>query len=169
MTLSPTNARLPLILRSSWSNCAESIRALDTATRVAIESSRSVIDGDAATAAWASAYEAPVWDGTPVWIHTDLLRPNLLVDRGRLCAVIDFGGVGVGDPAADVIAAWSVFSQRGRATFRDALDVDDGTWKRARGYALHQALMIIPYYAETNPRFVAMAKRTVEQVLADRG
>jgi aminoglycoside phosphotransferase (APT) family kinase protein len=143
------------------------LHALDAPTRMAIESSRRVIDSDAAAAAWASALEAPAWDGTPVWIHTDLLRPNLLVDRGRLCAVIDFGGVGVGDPAADVIAAWSVFSQSGRATFRGALDVDDGTWNRARGYALHQAVLIIPYYAETNPGFVALAKRTVEQVLAD--
>jgi aminoglycoside phosphotransferase (APT) family kinase protein len=121
------------------------LRELDATTRVAIEASGSVIDGDAA--AWASALEAPIWDRTPVWIDTDLLRPNLLVDRDRLCAVIDFGGVGVGDPAADLIAAWSVFGQSGRATFRGALDVDDGTWNRARGYALHQALLIIPYYA----------------------
>jgi aminoglycoside phosphotransferase (APT) family kinase protein len=142
------------------------LRELDAATRVAIEASRGVIDSDAAAAAWARALEAPLWDGTPVWIHTDLLRPNLLAYRGRLWAVIDFGGVGVGDPAADVIAAWSVFGQRGRATFRGALDVD-GMWNRARGYALHQAALIIPYYAETNPAFVALAKRTVEQLLAD--
>jgi aminoglycoside phosphotransferase (APT) family kinase protein len=143
------------------------LRDLDAATRVAIEASRGVIDSDAAAAAWASALDAPVWDGTPVWIHTDLLRPNLLVDRGRLCAVIDFGGVGVGDPAADVIAAWSVFSQSGRAAYRNAIGVDDGTWNRARGYALHQAVLIIPYYIETNPGFVTLAKRTVEEVLAD--
>jgi aminoglycoside phosphotransferase (APT) family kinase protein len=143
------------------------LRELDAATCVAIESSRGVIDSDAAAAAWASALEAPAWDGTSVWIHTDLLRPNLLVGGGRLCAVIDFGGVGVGDPAADVIAAWSVFSHTGRATFRGALDVDDGTWNRARGYALHQAVLIIPYYSETNPVFVTLAKRTVEEVLAD--
>ena len=101
------------------------------------------------------------------WIHSDLLRPNLLVRDGRLCAVIDFGGIGVGDPAADVIAAWSVFGSPGRARFRAALGVDDGTWNRARGFALHQAAMIIPYYRVTNPGFVALAKRTVEQVLLD--
>ena len=143
------------------------LRQLDAVTREAIESGRGVIDGDAATAAWERALDAPAWKGTPVWIHTDLLRSNLLVHDGRLRAVIDFGGVGVGDPAADVIAAWSVFSHTGRAVFRDALDVDGGMWNRARGFALHQAAMIIPYYAETNPRFVALAKRTVEQVLAD--
>jgi aminoglycoside phosphotransferase (APT) family kinase protein len=143
------------------------LRELDALTRAAIEAARGVIDGAATTAAWERALEAPAWNGTPVWIHTDLLRPNLLVQGGRLRAVIDFGGVGVGDPAADVIAAWSVFGQTGRATFREALDVDDGTWNRARGFALHQAAMIIPYYGETNPAFVALAKRTVAEVLAD--
>ena len=143
------------------------LRELDAVTRAAIESSRDTIDSYAAAAAWESALEAPPWDGTPVWIHTDLLKPNLLVDGGRLCAVIDFGGVGVGDPAADVIAGWSVLGHIGRATFRRALDVDDGTWSRARGYALHQAVLIIPYYSETNPGFVALAKRTVDEVLAE--
>jgi hypothetical protein len=66
-----------------------------------------------------------------------------------------------------VIAAWSVFGNTGRRVFRDALDVDDGMWNRARGFALHQAGMIIPYYGETNPEFVALAKRTIEEVLAD--
>jgi aminoglycoside phosphotransferase (APT) family kinase protein len=143
------------------------LRELDAVTRVAIESARGVIDSDAATAAWEHALDAPAWTGPPAWIHTDLLRPNLLVHGGRLCAVIDFGGVGIGDPAADVIAAWSVFGLTGRGVFRGALDVDDGTWNRARGFALHQAAMIIPYYGVTNPEFVALARRTVEAVLAD--
>ncbi len=143
------------------------LRELDAVTRTAIESGRGVIDSDAATAAWERALEAPAWVGTPTWIHTDLLRPNLLVRGGRLAAVIDFGAVGVGDPAADVIAAWSVFRHTGRAVFRDALAVEDGTWNRARGFALHQAALIISYYAETNPGFVSLAKRTVEEVLAD--
>ena len=140
---------------------------LDAMTRTAIDSARGVIDSEAAMAAWEGALEAPAFHGTPVWIHTDLLRPNLLVRDGRICAVIDFGGVGVGDPAADLIAAWSVFSHTGRGSFRGGLDVDDDTWNRARGFALHQAAMIIPYYAQTNPRFAALAKRTVEEVLAD--
>ena len=81
-------------------------------------------------------------------------------------AVIDFGGVGMGDPAADVIPAWAVFGPAGREVFRRALEVDDGVWERARGYALHQAAMIVPYYARTNPGFVVLARRTIEQVLA---
>jgi aminoglycoside phosphotransferase (APT) family kinase protein len=143
------------------------LRELDAVTRAAIRSAADTFDSDAATAAWERALQAPAWNGTPVWIHTDLLRSNVLVRDGRLCAVIDFGGVGVGDPAADVIAAWSVLGPGGRGVFRDALDVDDGTWDRARGFALHQAALIIPYYRETNPGFVAPAERTLEEILAD--
>jgi len=145
------------------------LRELDAATRAAIDSLPNVIGRDAATAAWECALRAPAWHGTPVWIHTDLLRSNLLVAGGRLSAVIDFGAAGIGDPAADVIAAWSVFGRAGRETFRAALGVGDGTWNRARGFALHQAVLIIPYYAETNPVFAAAAQRTVGEILADAG
>ena len=102
-----------------------------------------------------------------MWIHTDLLRPNLLVRNGRLSAVIDWGGAGIGDPASDVIAAWSVFNAIGRREFRETLGVDDETWRRARGYALHQAAMIIPYYRSSNPAFVLAAVRTVQKITSD--
>ena len=140
---------------------------LDAATRTSITASAGAIDVRAALAAWESALQAPVWDGQPVWIHADLLRPNLLVAGGRLRAVIDFGSAGVGDPATDVIPAWAVFGPAGRAAFRDALDLDDGTWHRARGIALTQAAALIPYYAVSNPAFAALGQRTVEQVIAD--
>jgi aminoglycoside phosphotransferase (APT) family kinase protein len=142
------------------------LRELAADTRVAIEAARGVIDSDAAAESWERALEAPGWDGSgPVWVHADLLRPNVLVEGGRLRAVLDFGAAGVGDPAADVIAAWSIFGERGREIYRQALDVDVATWERARGFALHQAAMIVPYYRDSHPAFVAQAKRTVEQVL----
>jgi aminoglycoside phosphotransferase (APT) family kinase protein len=140
---------------------------LDAGTRTAIAASADVIDGAAALAAWESALRSPAWDGRPVWIHADLLRPNLLVADGCLRAVIDFGSAGVGDPATDVIPAWAVFGPAGRAAFRDALGVDNGTWRRARGIALHQAAALIPYYSVSNPAFAALGQRTVEQVIAD--
>jgi aminoglycoside phosphotransferase (APT) family kinase protein len=111
---------------------------------------------------------APVWDGAPVWVHADLLRPNVLVNRGKVVAVIDFGMAGAGDPAGDVIAAWTVFGRVGRAVYRDVLGVDDATWRRARGYALFQ-VSGIAYYRETNPGFAALARRTVREVLAEFG
>jgi aminoglycoside phosphotransferase (APT) family kinase protein len=101
------------------------------------------------------------------WIHGDLLRPNLLVDDGRLVAVIDFGGFGIGDAATDLIPAWSVFGPAGRSTYRDALDVDEGTWRRGRGIALSQAAFVIPYYPKSNPRFVELSVQAIEQIIDD--
>jgi aminoglycoside phosphotransferase (APT) family kinase protein len=140
---------------------------LDEWTRAAVLEAGDLLDTAAVLAAWDRALEVPAFAGEKVWIHTDLLRPNLLVQGGRLAAVIDFGAVGVGDPAADVIAAWTVFGAAGRARYREALDVDDATWERSRGYALTQAALIVPYYRETNPAFTASAQRTIGEVLAD--
>jgi aminoglycoside phosphotransferase (APT) family kinase protein len=140
---------------------------LDEMTRTAIRSAGDQLDRGRTMAAWEEALASPAWDGVAVWHHCDLLPPNLLVDDGRLTAVLDFGSVGVGDPALDVVPAWSVFDAHARMTFRTGLEVDAGTWARARGYALHQALLIIPYYAKTNPGFVDMALRTVRSVLDD--
>jgi len=106
----------------------------DPGVRAAIAASRGMIDTDAVTAAWDAALEAPGWYGPPVWVHGDLSRPgNLLVVGGRLSAVIDFGGLSVGDPACELIAAWSLFSGGSRETFRAALPVDYATWARGRG------------------------------------
>jgi aminoglycoside phosphotransferase (APT) family kinase protein/predicted MFS family arabinose efflux permease len=145
------------------------LRELDDVTRDAIASASGAIDTHAASAAWDTCLRAPEWQGAPVWRHCDLIPPNLLLQDGRLAAVLDFGGAGIGDPAIDIVPAWAAFGEKGRDRFRSALDVDDGTWARARGLALHQALLIIPYYAETNPGFVVVAKRTVREVLADLG
>lgn len=125
------------------------------------------VDLRAATAAWEAACAAPRWDREPVWLHGDLLPGNLLVENGRLSAVIDFEALAVGDPACELMAAWAIFAPDVRGTFRSALEVDDATWERGRGWALWQGLSAIPYYRDTNPRFAAEARHTVNEVLAD--
>jgi aminoglycoside phosphotransferase (APT) family kinase protein len=98
----------------------------DAATREAIAQLDGVVDGPAVTAAWEAALLAPTWQRPGVWIHGDLLSGNVLVDgRGRLSAVIDFGCMAVGDPACDVMAAWTLFQAEGREAFRSAIEVDD--------------------------------------------
>ena len=144
------------------------LRELDAGTRAGIEEAGDDIDHDAVLAASDLALEAPPSDGAArAWIHAGLLPPNLLVGGGRLRAVIDFGAAGAGDPAADLIAAWSVFGPAGREVFRDAPGAGDGDWDRARGVALHQAVRLIPYYRVTNPGMAALGRRTAGQVLAD--
>ncbi|ABU60247.1 aminoglycoside phosphotransferase [Roseiflexus castenholzii DSM 13941] len=139
----------------------------DPSTRQAITALDGMIDARLATVVWEDALRTPVWDCAPVWFHGDLLPGNLLFWQGRLHAVIDFGTLGVGDPACDLMVAWNLFSRDGRKLFRDALGVDEATWARGRGWALSQALIFIPYYLYTNPIGVSCAQRTIEEVLAD--
>lgn len=139
----------------------------DTDTRRAISALQGMLDVDAVTQAWEAALHAPQWDRAPVWFHGDLLPGNLLIEGGRLSSVIDFGGLGVGDPACDLMIAWSLFSGENRDTFRAALEVDDATWARGRGHALSQALIFIPYYLDTNPVGVRSAWRAIDGVLSD--
>lgn len=143
------------------------LRQLDALTYDAIMQAGTSIDEPKALAAWVQCREAPVWDGRRSWIHADLLPMNLLVEGGRIAAVIDFGSAGAGDPAFDLIPAWTVFGPEGRAAYREAAKADPGDWERARGYALHQAALIIPYYRHTFPAFAEMARKTVAQVLLD--
>lgn len=146
------------------------LRRRDEMTRTAIASLGRAIDSEAVTAAWEAALRAPEWGRSPVWIHGDLDRRNILVEQGRLCGVIDFGCLGVGDPACDVMAAWKLLSPAARAIFRTALSVDEATWRRSRGWALSQALMALSYYSEeTNPILVLEAQRWMTEILGDRG
>lgn len=139
----------------------------DAATRAAIDALGETIDGGAVTAAWESALMAPAWTGSPVWLHGDLGPGNLLCRGGRLHAVIDFGACGVGDPACDLMPAWSALPPAARKRVRAAAGVDDATWERGRGWALSTALIALPYYQNTNPYLVADSRRKIAAVLAD--
>ena len=127
------------------------------------------IDGAAALRSWDESLHAAAWDGAEVWVHGDLLPGNLLVVDGRLSAVIDWGGLNVGDPACDLQPAWNVFAGLSRDRFRTELEVDDASWLRGRGWALCQAVSALPYYWDTNPGIVRQASRALAQVLADAG
>jgi aminoglycoside phosphotransferase (APT) family kinase protein len=100
-------------------------------------------------------------------INGDLQSGNLLVAHGRLSAVIDFGYLGVGDPACDVMAAWMFLSAETRDVFRAALQVDEATWARGRGWALSVGLIALPYYQDTNPVLAGIARRAIREALAD--
>ena len=64
-----------------------------------------------------------------------------LVRDGRLAAVLDFGTSGVGDPACDMVIAWTFLEGPSRDRFRTERGVDPGTWARGRGWALWKALI----------------------------
>ena len=107
------------------------------------------IDTDAARVVWSEAL-ASQWQGAPVWVHGDISSGNLLVKEGALHAVIDFGMLGVGDPACDLVIAWTFFEGEARDAFRDHLNLDRDTWARARGWGLWKALIVAAGLTDSN-------------------
>jgi aminoglycoside phosphotransferase (APT) family kinase protein len=141
---------------------------LDEGIRQLIEELGADIDTAAVTRAWDEAVAAPDWDGPPVWIHGDITPGNLIVRNRRLAAVIDFSGLGLGDPAPDLAPAWNLFDHRTRTIFREISGYDDATWARGKGWVLGPALQGLRYYQNSRPDFVAAARHRIDAVLADR-
>lgn len=145
------------------------LAARDLATRTAIERCDGYFNTNQLTRAWDTALQAPPEEGPARWIHTDLQPGNLLVDRGSLSGVIDWGGLAIGDPAVDLIVAWNLLDDAGRLAFRRSLAVPDGAWERGRAWALSIGLVAFPYYVGLNPALADASKYQIEQVLADIG
>ncbi|HMS25291.1 MAG TPA: aminoglycoside phosphotransferase family protein [Acidimicrobiia bacterium] len=139
----------------------------DTEVRQAVEQLTNEIDTSLAIELWESALRTPEYTAEPSWIHGDLQPGNILVSNGKLSGVIDFGCLGIGDPACDLIPAWTLFSSENRMKFRDALDVDDAMWDRGRGWALSIALIALPYYLHSSPFITRLSRFTIEQVFTD--
>ena len=113
---------------------------------------------------WKRCLQAPD-DAADVWIHADLMPGNLLVRDGRLAGIIDVEDVCVGDPAVDLMPAWNLMAPGPRQAYRRALRVSDATWERGRGWAIVQAIVALPYYADTNRVMADTARRTLDAVL----
>jgi aminoglycoside phosphotransferase (APT) family kinase protein len=107
------------------------------------------------------------WDHAPVWIHGDVGPGNLLARNGRLAAVIDFGNLGVGDPACDLAIAWAWFDGDARKEFRSTLRPDEATWLRARAWALWKALVVAAGVSPTNAGEYTDPIRVIDQCLSE--
>lgn len=138
----------------------------DGETRQAIAVLKGKIDVDTATDLWESAL-ATSCQGEPVWIHGDISAGNLLVQEGQLSSVIDFGQLGIGDPACDLSIAWTLFEGESREVFRTMLPLDADTWARGRAWTLWKALVIAAGHTYTNAVEVAKPWRIIDDVLED--
>lgn len=146
-----------------------SLRRLDEPIRGVLRELQHELDVSAVARVWAEAVDAEAWTGDPVWIHGDLQPGNLIARDGRLAAVIDFGGLGVGDPAPDLAPAWNLFDAESRGTFLDEVGYDDDTRARARGWVLAPALTGLGYYRDSRPDLASAGRRQIEAVLAGTG
>ncbi|MFI2105449.1 aminoglycoside phosphotransferase family protein [Isoptericola sp. NPDC019693] len=146
---------------------------LDDAVHSATAEAGDRVDGPAVLRAWDRALEAASDPVPGAWLHGDLMPGNLLADGGRLTAVIDWGALGVGDPAADLPPAWWLFAGRDRDAFREASGagpggaLDDGAWDRGRGWVLVQGVIALPYYWDRWPAFARASQRRVAAAVAD--
>ncbi|HEY2692253.1 MAG TPA: aminoglycoside phosphotransferase family protein [Streptosporangiaceae bacterium] len=125
------------------------------------------VDRRAVMRVWDAAVAAPVWDGPPLWLHGDLHPANILVHRGRLTGVIDFGDITSGDPATDLSIAWMLLPAEHHGAFLDAYAAGGGArggWARARGWALALALVFLAFSAD-NPMLAGIGQRTIGAVL----
>ncbi len=138
----------------------------DTETRQAISALSNKIDISTATKIWEEALTT-TWQASPIWIHGDISTGNLLVQEGKLSAVIDFGGLGIGDPACDLAITWTLFQGRSREIFRTMLPLDAGTWSRGRAWTLWKALIIAADLPGTNTAEVTQSWRVIDEVLTD--
>lgn len=138
----------------------------DNDTRRSIANLKDKIDTTTATEIWEAAISTS-WTHPPVWVHGDISTGNLLVEKGKLCGVIDFGQLASGDPACDLAISWTLFHGKSRETFKNALVLDKGTWARARGWALWKALLVAAGF--TNPKNAESKQcwRIIEDVIAD--
>jgi aminoglycoside phosphotransferase (APT) family kinase protein len=132
----------------------------------ALQKLEGVVDTVRARDVWQAALRAESSARNDVWVHGDLLPGNILVAEDRLAGVIDWSATGVGDPACDAMFAWSLGAED-RALYRRLLGYDDATWARARGWVVEQAVLYIPYYAQSLPMAVAQATTRLEAALSD--
>lgn len=159
-----------------WSNAFRGVALGDPADSIAVEARvrpkiaalKHLTDTVLLTEVWETALAAPAWNRPPVWLHGDLGTGNILAKDGELSAVIDFGTLAVGDPACDVLAAWTFLDAPTREIFRDALDVDDATWTRARGWGLASSLPVPddPFFAG-RPDRVERSLQRLGEITAD--
>lgn len=143
-----------------------SLRGYDAQVRTAVAALDGRVKRSVAFDAWDSAV-ATTWDRAPVWVHGDFAPSNLLMAQGRLCAVIDFGQVAVGDPACDLAIAWTFLRGEARNSFRRKLDLDAETWKRGRAWALWKALIVAAEVTSANAFDRAQCWQTIAEILVD--
>lgn len=122
------------------------------------------IDSSSAMNLWERAC-ATKWNKSPVWIHGDFVASNILIKDNKLSGVIDFGGTAMGDPACDLVIAWTYLSGTARNIFIYEMSLDDNTWLRARAWALWKATFELCNITDKNSTESSIQKRIINEVI----
>lgn len=123
-----------------------------------------LIDTSKALALWNEACTTK-WVKTPVWIHGDFAIGNILMEDGKLSAVIDFGGTALGDPACDLVIAWTYLDGIPREIFISEMDIDQDTWLRAHAWSLWKATFELCQIKDKTSSGAKVQKRIIDEVI----
>jgi aminoglycoside phosphotransferase (APT) family kinase protein len=126
--------------------------------------SAALVDVSPLRVLWAELRSLPRQD-PDVMSHGDLTPANVLVQDGRLAGILDTGGFGAADPALDLVSAWHLLDRPARDLFRRELDCSDVQWARGMAWALHQAIGLVWYYADSNPQMAKVGRRSLDRIL----
>ncbi|MCR8641117.1 aminoglycoside phosphotransferase family protein [Paenibacillus sp. N1-5-1-14] len=137
----------------------------DQDTRSVIDKLSDQSDQKLLTEIWELAL-ATTYQSAPLWLHGDVAVGNLLVQNGRLCGVIDFGTMGVGDPSSDLVMAWNFFDHESRNLFLSRMNANRDTINRARGWALWKALITYAWN-EPNSEASHWGKHVIDVIIQD--
>lgn len=138
----------------------------DQVTRAALAQLPPGLDPGQLAKVWAEALAAPLHEGPGVVVHGDINRGNLVLDPdGRVAGLLDWGGMAAGDPAVDLMCAWTVLDGPTRTALLQQLAPTEALWHRARGWALSVAALQWPYYHASNPALADRALMVLRSVL----
>ena len=140
------------------------ISVYDQEAREQIKKLSSVIDPEKATNLWERACKTR-WIKPPVWVHGDFAVDNMLIKDDQLSAIIDFGGMGIGDPACDLVIAWTFFQDNAREIFIKEMALDEKTWIRAKAWTLWKATFELCKITDLNSSEAYKNKKIVEDAL----
>ncbi len=144
----------------------ENLANREQRTHALLQRHRQRFDATILHRAWGLALDSAAASHTGHgWIHGDLQPGNMLLVDGTITAIIDFGGLGIGDQACDLMACWTIFDQQNREAIRERLQVDAAAWNRGRGWALTTAIAAYDFYRDVPHPIVRQSERTLQAIL----
>lgn len=118
--------------------------------------------------AWDAALAAPI-DLPPCWIAGDIHARNVLVQAGKISAMIDWGDMCRGDPATDLSSIWALLetgASRRRAEARYGMS--QATIERAKGWAVFFGVFLTFTGRRDTPRHMTMGAAILRRLAEDR-
>ncbi len=116
---------------------------------------------------WAEALAAPEASES-CWLHGDLHARNVLVESGKITAIIDWGDVTAGDVATDLASVWMLLGDSpARANCLAQYQPSGALLARAKGWAVFFGTVLLDTGLVDHPSHAAMGRATLQRLNAD--